>query len=148
MWMPFISSLSTTFYMLSFKNKSKEKHQICYHVLVFRRLNVREKLYRTRSVLIWVPSRSDDRSEVIQTRNLKPPWLVPGDLHCLQWCSIHLLGIGLLHLNSHPSIEVSTSREAVGVGGREGGRDLHLPLRGRSLPPSRPSGVEACWSGC
>ena len=29
MWMPFISSLSTTFYMLSFKNKSKEISQIC-----------------------------------------------------------------------------------------------------------------------
>ena len=109
-------------------NHFKNKTTICYHMLVFRRLNVREKLYRTRSVLIWVPSRSDDRSEVIQTRNLKPPWLVPGDLHCLQWCSIHLLGIGLLLLNGHPSIEVPTSREAVGVGGREGGGDLHVPL--------------------
>ena len=105
------------------------KNTICYHMLVFRRLNVREKLYRTRSVLIWVPSRSDDRSEVIQTRNLKLSWLVPGDLHCLQWCCIHLLRIGLLFLNGHPSIEVPTSREAVGVGGREGGGDLHLPLR-------------------
>ena len=41
------------------------KNTICYNVLMFRRLDVREKLYRTTSVLIWIPSRSDDKSQVI-----------------------------------------------------------------------------------
>ena len=86
------------------KNLRRRKNTIRYNELMFRRLDGREKLYRTTSVLIWIPSRSDDKSQVIRTRN-------PKIERASTWTKNDATKIAWADIRTHSSIKIRADKK-------------------------------------